>query len=52
MLSIATIKNGFCQIKDRILTLEGQRIAKDRHDFMVNFFQRFIEEHNGNQELR
>jgi len=37
-----------CKIKDRILTPEGCRMAKQRHDFMVIFFQRFIEEYNGN----
>lgn len=37
-----------CKIKDRILTLEGCRMAENRHDFMVTFFQRFIEEYNGN----
>jgi len=36
------------KIKDRILTREGYRIAENRHDFMVAFFQRFIEEYNGN----
>ncbi len=36
------------KIKDRILTREGYRIAENRHDFMVTFFQRFIEEYNGN----
>ena len=35
------------KIKDRILTDEGRRLAADRHDFMCNFFARFLEEHNG-----
>ncbi|MBN1326205.1 HD domain-containing protein [Candidatus Falkowbacteria bacterium] len=29
------------RIKDKILTKEGKRIAKERHDFMVKFFNRF-----------
>jgi len=37
-----------CKIKDRILTPEGCRMAENRHDFMAMFFQRFIEEYNGN----
>jgi len=37
-----------CKIKDRILTREGSIMAGKRHDFMVTFFQRFIEEYNGN----
>ncbi len=37
-----------CRIKDRILTVEGQKIAAARHDFMVGFFKRFIEEYEGN----
>jgi len=36
-----------CKIKDRILTGEGKKIARDRHDFMVDFFTRFIQEHEG-----
>ncbi len=36
-----------CRIKDRILTGEGKKIARDRHEFMVNFFTRFIQEHEG-----
>lgn len=35
------------KIKDRILTDEGRRLAADRHDYMRNFFERFLEEHNG-----
>ncbi len=37
-----------CKIKDRVLTSEGYKMAVKRHDFMVNFFQRFLEEYNGN----
>jgi uncharacterized protein len=33
------------KIKDRMLTNEGLRIAKDRHEFMVAFFQRFLREY-------
>jgi len=35
------------KIKNRILTREGSRMAEQRHDFMVMFFQRFLQEHNG-----
>jgi uncharacterized protein len=34
-------------IKDRMLTAEGQRLAKDRHEFMEAFFNRFLEEYQG-----
>ena len=34
-------------IKDRILTREGRRMALERHEFMTAFFDRFIQEHNG-----
>ena len=35
------------RIRDRMLTKEGQRIAAERHDFMVSFFDRFLMEHEG-----
>jgi uncharacterized protein len=35
------------KIKDRMLTAEGRRMAQDRHDFMVAFFNRFLEEFDG-----
>jgi uncharacterized protein len=35
------------KIKDRMLTKEGKKIAKERHSFMENFFQRFLEEYEG-----
>ncbi|BBO71883.1 phosphohydrolase [Desulfosarcina alkanivorans] len=35
------------RIKDRILTDTGRRLAEDRHRFMVGFFDRFLEEYNG-----
>lgn len=35
------------KVKDRILTEEGRRMAEDRHDFMTQFFARFLEEQNG-----
>ena len=38
---------GIGMVKDRILTEEGRRMAEDRHDFMTQFFARFLEEHNG-----
>jgi uncharacterized protein len=36
-----------CKIKDRILTREGQKLAVDRHLIMEEFFNRFLEEHDG-----
>ncbi len=36
-----------CKIRDRILTEEGERLAKERHDFMEQFFKRFINEYEG-----
>ena len=35
------------KIKDRIFTKEGKRIAKERHNFMVNFFKRLDKEVDG-----
>ena len=35
------------KIKDRILTSEGRKLAIDRHAFMQEFFNRFLEEYNG-----
>ena len=35
------------KIKDRMLTKEGKKIAKERHSFMENFFKRFLEEYEG-----
>jgi uncharacterized protein len=35
------------KIKDRMLTETGKNIAGGRHDFMVDFFERFIREHEG-----
>jgi uncharacterized protein len=37
------------KIKDRMLTAEGHRMAKERHAFMEMFFKRFLQEHEGNQ---
>ena len=36
-----------CKIKNRILTGEGRKLACERHEFMENFFKRFIEEYEG-----
>jgi uncharacterized protein len=33
-----------CRVKDRMLTAEGRRLACDRHDFMVAFFDRLDRE--------
>jgi len=35
------------KIKERILTAEGRRIAEERHRFMTEFFERFLEEYSG-----
>ncbi len=34
-------------VKDRILTPEGKRLAQERHDFMVAFFERLTRETEG-----
>ncbi len=34
-------------IRHRMLTAEGRRLAEARHDFMVRFFDRFLEEIDG-----
>jgi uncharacterized protein len=34
-------------VKDRILTAEGRRLAEGRHAFMVAFFERFLDEYAG-----
>jgi uncharacterized protein len=34
-------------IKNKVLTKTGKKIAKDRHDFMVKYFKRFWEEVKG-----
>jgi uncharacterized protein len=36
-----------CKIRDRMLTAEGMRLARDRHAFMEAFFERFSEEYEG-----
>ena len=35
------------KIRDRILTPAGRRLADDRHRFMTGFFDRFLEEYEG-----
>lgn len=35
------------KIKDRMLTAEGRRMAKERNAFMETFFEKLIEEHEG-----
>lgn len=35
------------KIKDRILTREGQKMARERHAFMELFFERFLYEYEG-----
>ncbi len=34
-------------LKERMLTAEGRRMAEERHDFMVRFFERLDLEHRG-----
>jgi uncharacterized protein len=35
------------KIRDRALTTEGRKMARERHAFMVGFFNRFLEEYEG-----
>jgi uncharacterized protein len=35
------------KIRDRILTAEGRQLAEDRHEIMVEFFKRLLEEYEG-----
>lgn len=35
------------KIRDRILTVTGRRLADERHRFMTGFFDRFLEENQG-----
>ncbi len=37
------------KVKDRILTSEGRKLAKTRHEFMVKFFKRFLNEYEGKE---
>ncbi|MGD9006338.1 MAG: HD domain-containing protein [Desulfobacteraceae bacterium] len=39
------------KIKDRMMTEPGRRIAQGRHDFMVTFFERFLNEHAGRDKI-
>lgn len=36
-----------CKIRERILTHEGRKLADERHRFMEDFFNRFLEEYEG-----
>jgi len=36
-----------CKIKDRMLTAEGRKWARERHAFMDDFFNRFLAEYEG-----
>jgi uncharacterized protein len=36
-----------CKIKDRMMTSEGKRMACERHQFMAAFFNRFLQEYQG-----
>ena len=36
-----------CKIKDRMLTAEGRKWARERHAFMNDFFNRFLAEYEG-----
>ena len=38
-----------CKIKKRILTAEGRRLANARHEFMEDFFKRFLAEYDGKE---
>jgi len=36
-----------CKIKDQMLTVAGRKLARERHAFMHDFFNRFLEEYEG-----
>ena len=36
-----------CKIKDRMLTAEGRKWARERHAYMADFFNRFLAEYEG-----
>ena len=36
-----------CKIKDHMLTAEGRKLARERHAFMDDFFNRFLDEYEG-----
>ena len=36
-----------CKIKERMLTIEGRKWARERHAFMDDFFKRFLAEYEG-----
>ena len=36
-----------CKIKDHMLTAEGRKLARKRHAFMDDFFNRFLDEYEG-----
>ncbi len=36
-----------CRIKDRMLTATGRKLAEQRHQFMEEFFERFLQEYDG-----
>lgn len=38
-----------CRIKDRMLTATGRQLAEQRHQFMKEFFQRFLQEYDGKE---
>lgn len=37
------------KVRDRMLTPEGRRMAKERHAFMQQFFDRFLQEYEGHK---
>jgi uncharacterized protein len=36
-----------CKIREKIMTVEGRKLADERHAFMESFFNRFLEEYEG-----
>lgn len=38
-------------LKDRMNTISGRKLAQERHQFMKEFIERFLEEWDGNDEL-
>jgi len=35
------------KVRDRVMTAEGKRLADERHTYMVDFFDRFLKEYEG-----
>ena len=47
VITYREFKVKLCKIKDRMLTAEGRKLARERHAFMDDFFNRFLDEYEG-----